>query len=946
MQHPTSELPGPTEGADAPPGPRAPGDRLRSLAGLLGCAAALILCEALVFRYLFQYGVSNIWLVDGASQHFPALVYFREWVTAILSGHGAGYGFWSWRLGLGADTLTSLSYYLADPFALISLAFPPRMIEYVYEGIFFLKILCGGLAGYFYLRTMKSTRLAAIAGVLVYAFTTFTLDLTLEHPFFLNAMILLPLVLVGTEWVLTRKRWYLLAGALFVGAATNFFIFWWVVIVGVLYAVARWFELTDPGERLRRVLRDGLGVARWYVLAAVLAAGMLVPLGIAVIGSSRSASEYTTTLFSAGRSYLALSVALISIRTAPAYFYAGFSVIGLLAALIVFLRPGRTALKTMLSAFGVFLVFPVFGTLFNGLSFPSYRFYFMGGLFLAAAVAALLSDKAPLTGRETLVSGGALAAFAAWEIYATMVLRDPLPVTLIPLALGGLAWALLAAQGALARRRMSASAEAGGRSDPMGPVTRAGIVALIIAGIAAAGVMSYDSHYSITLKSYMRLGSALEAYLRDPGERLPSLPTSGLQRFDKQQGVLGNDVGVSYNNDPLVQRYAGLDFYYSIMSLGLHTYTKGLDIRTQRLAWDFEGFDDRAALDALNGVRYYVAPPVGERFAPYGFSRVGALGRDVVYENRQPLPIGYVYHAAVRPSVYAAMPPLEKQQSLLQAVVVADDVAPGVPRAVPAAETIDVPHTLISGRGISWDSSARRIRVSVRDAAARLTFAPVPGAELYVQMTGIKFRSPGRFLPSVGTVGAGKSHRFLSPQMEGYAWGDDTLLVNLGYFANGVGSARLSITDTDVVTYDSLKVIAVPMAKFDGRVRALAAEGMRDVKVGTDTLSGTVTARSDGILFLSIPYSSGWRATVDGVPTPIVTANVGFSAIAVTSGTHSVRLDYATPGLRTGVLISLLTLFLTGVLVVLTERRIRSRRRPAEAPGHGASSETIPTEAG
>src|SRR5664280_319181 len=128
------------------------------LIGLAACSALLLVCGALVFRYLFQYGVSNIGRIDGSSQNFPAFVYVHDWFTAVLSGHGGDFGMWSWRLGLGSDTLGSLSYYVADPFALIALLFPAHLLEYVYEALLFLRILCAGLAGSLYLRNIRATR--------------------------------------------------------------------------------------------------------------------------------------------------------------------------------------------------------------------------------------------------------------------------------------------------------------------------------------------------------------------------------------------------------------------------------------------------------------------------------------------------------------------------------------------------------------------------------------------------------------------------------------------------------------------------------------------------------------------------------------------------------------------------------------------------------------------
>ena len=902
------------------------------LIGLAACSALLLVCGALVFRYLFQYGVSNIGRIDGSSQNFPAFVYVHDWFTAVLSGHGGDFGMWSWRLGLGSDTLGSLSYYVADPFALIALLFPAHLLEYVYEALLFLRILCAGLAGYLYMRTMRATRFAAAAGALVYVFTVYMLRMTVLHPYFANPMIWLPLILIGTERVLAGRRWYLLVGALFLAAASNFYTFYQVAIITVLYAVARWLEVTPRGRRLRALARDGLRVAGFYVLGAALAAVVLVPVVMSVLASSRETTPYATPLFYSVRTYLTEWVALISARAGANGFYAGFAPLALLAAAVVFLRRGNLALKTMLGALLVFAVFPFFGRMLNGFAYANYRAYFAAGIFLGAAVAIVLSDPSPLSRRELKWTGAGFGLFSLIDVAACWVLGYPLILVLVPIGLGVLSWGLLAAERRIVDRAGVAGDGAGERAPKRLMLLRAGMVGILILGVAALGVASYDEHFNPALKGYLPLGSLLPRFQKDAGSQVKTLPFDGLQRTDKQNGVVLSDLEASQTNDPLIQGFAGLDFYYSLMNDSIHEYSKSVADRAKRLAFDIEGFDDRAALDTLAAVRYYIAPPEGAGFVPYGFTASSKIGSETVYENRYALPVGYVYHSAIAPDAYDAMSPLDRQQALLQGVVVADGVAPAVPRAVPAPETVEVTYTLTPGKGLSWDLGAKRIVVK-NGSYADLRFAPVPDAEVYVEMKGLTFTSPRQLTVAVQGDGPRKVDRVMA-QARPYFWGEEAVLVNLGYHANGLTKARVIFLNKDTVGYTSLRVIAVPMARYAQHVGGLAAEGMQGVRVGADSLGGTVTAHGDGVLFLSIPYGSGWSATVDGVATEIVKANVGFSGIAVSDGTHRVELRYRTPGLDTGIIVTALALLLAIALAVATERRLASAhtRRAGDEP--------------
>ena len=71
----------------------------------------------------------------------------------------------------------------------------------------------------------------------------------------------------------------------------------------------------------------------------------------------------------------------------------------------------------------------------------------------------------------------------------------------------------------------------------------------------------------------------------------------------------------------------------------------------------------------------------------------------------------------------------------------------------------------------------------------------------------------------------------------------------------------------------------------------------------TKTKTG-VTAEShfakDEFVFFSIPWESGWSATIDGEAVDLEKVNVGFMGLAVPAGDHEIVLHYETPGLKAG----------------------------------------------
>lgn len=87
------------------------------------------------------------------------------------------------------------------------------------------------------------------------------------------------------------------------------------------------------------------------------------------------------------------------------------------------------------------------------------------------------------------------------------------------------------------------------------------------------------------------------------------------------------------------------------------------------------------------------------------------------------------------------------------------------------------------------------------------------------------------------------------------------------------------------------------------------------------------TARSsldeDVLMFFSVPYDSGWTATVNGQPAVIEKASVGFMAVRVPAGDAEIRFEYMTPGLIPGAFVSAGGLVLLGVYLLVMRRRDR-----------------------
>jgi uncharacterized membrane protein YfhO len=200
---------------------------------------------------------------------------------------------------------------------------------------------------------------------------------------------------------LRNRRLWPLTAAVCVPAYANVYFFYILAIVVVLYTVLRYFEITKKEERWRRLVPTALRVGGYYLLGLALAAPMLATAGAAVTATARSQAEYSTGLFYSATVYRTLLAGLGSAQPGPIATYMGFGVLGLLMVAVLFVgRGANTTVKAMIGVLVASICLPVAGSIFNGLTFPSNRFAFSLGVFVALAAALRLSDKRPFASVE------------------------------------------------------------------------------------------------------------------------------------------------------------------------------------------------------------------------------------------------------------------------------------------------------------------------------------------------------------------------------------------------------------------------------------------------------------------------------------------------------------------------------------------------------------------
>lgn len=98
-------------------------------------------------------------------------------------------------------------------------------------------------------------------------------------------------------------------------------------------------------------------------------------------------------------------------------------------------------------------------------------------------------------------------------------------------------------------------------------------------------------------------------------------------------------------------------------------------------------------------------------------------------------------------------------------------------------------------------------------------------------------------------------------------------------------------------------------AVVESAPRALAPV-VSDLKItgySSERLEARYTATADSLVRIAIPYFPGWQASVDGQGAQIVPVDEALSGVIVPPGSHALSLEFHTPLLRVGAILSVLT---------------------------------------
>ena len=908
------------------------------------------------------YGKSFLWTSDGMSQHYPNVLYTREWlidiVRELMNTGKVKIPMWDMTIGLGQDVFNSVAF---RPLYFLYAIFREKQIEpYLIIRVIISLYLCG-ISFFIYARNFQHTQISILLGSLVYVFCGFNYYFAERHTFFLEMMIYLPLMCLGTDRILSQNKPALFIAVTAICGISNFYFLFMLVVPCFIYACIRYSDLRE-NRSWKDFLKEVLYFGGLFAFGIGLSAFSFVPSLYRFFSSSRGSSQAVKSYIHYGlKYYLDLITSVMSSREIGIYGFLGFSGIAFICIVYLLLNKKKNSYKGLkiglLVAVIIFCI-PICAMVFSGFAGKTNRWSYAVVLVVALIVSVVFDDLMQNFKKYSLKIGAGIGIYSLIYVCIKFLTGEKIEASLV------LVWIYFFILLYI------------GRATDIG--RRVAIIALCVlfsidTALVAWSLYSPDGEDYIS--EFVDAGKINEERNNTSIAAMELTDDESVYRIDVLYPSISEKL--RYRNYGLRSGYNGLSSFFSFSDKRIIEYENELAVSQQYLQFLLLDLDQRSVLNTLAAVKYVTVPESCLSEVPYGYQRIAEMEKTYVngeteniylYENKNALPLMYLYDSYIDTEEYSTFAPNEKEQAMLQGVVLKapiqgynnTNIKFNYNAVYDEEMLLEYIKKNMDPNEIEIIDNA--IVVKKRGASVKIPVKIKKGCELYASFEGLLYQpftyneqkayELGQQYTRYENMDYVRNNMFSSKQETAYInvssdktkttipllsmehqyySGAKDKLANLGYISEDTTYVQFQFTSIGTYSFDEFSIISQPMDQYVSRVAKLAEDPVEDITIDCNTVTAHTTLSKDKILCIAIPYSDGWSAKVNGESVEVLEGNGMYMAIPLKTGYNNIELNYETPGIRLGIAISALAV---GVLILIlgipawwrTIQKIRRKR--------------------
>lgn len=883
-----------------------------------------VFTATLVFSWYFFTGTSFIWEKDGWTQHYKSLIYYSGYLRQILYGifykHQFAIPQWDFSIGEGNDILAAFHYYvIGDPFTILSVFVPYSYMYIYYEAIIILRMYLAGITfSYFCFKTGRTSHYAVIAGSLTYVFCYWVVINAVTHPYFLNPMIYLPLLLSGVEKILKKESTWLFTISVFLSAISNFYFFYMLVILTIIYVAIRLCILYK--DELKKCLPLLWHIIVPSVAGVLMASVVLLPVCYIFLNDTRMSSEATYPVIYPLSYYGQLPV-LFTTSSHINWTSMGYAAPVLLAVFLLFYKHRKYFLIKSLFITGIVIILiPFFGKALNGFSYVTNRWSFAFAFVCAYILTLMWPYLVHLKSKEAKILI-VCTAFYFIICMAVCIISDNTSKNIcIAVFLAYIFLIVLMPPAMQFKNKIKIS----------GRIRKQKVaISIIIISIFCNSYFSYV--YSGYIQKRKKTSETQELTQNETNAVLKASRLDNINSFFRYSGKELTE------NANIIAGISSTQYFWSLSNPYITDFRRKLEL-CEEMSFKYTGYDDSTALMALASVLYYTQPAEKKDSPPYGFEIIENVSNSdyTVYKNKYALPPGYTYENYMSKEKWEELPAIRKQETLLQSIVI-EDYNGKIPESSVkySSEKINYKTTCKNNDVIIKDNS---FDVLSDGAKIKLKLKSLENSEIYFYVNGLDLQEnltmPEKLVHGNTTkseiklkssAGNTKKLIYRTKQNQHYNSRHD-FTINLGYSKKPIKWITITFPVAGSYSFDSMGIFCEPMKGYKNKISELKEDSLKNIKTGTNCFSGDISLKQPKFLCLPIPYSDGWEALVDGKKVDLYKANLMYMALELDAGSHNILLKYHTPFLKAGTCISVLSFLFYGVWMWLLKTRKTERQ--------------------
>jgi uncharacterized membrane protein YfhO len=826
---------------------------------------------------VYPFGEKSVLMGDLYTQY----IQFYNHLYDVLKGDGSL--LYSWEAGMGLNFWATFAYYLSSPISFIIVLFDRSHLPEAVVLITLTKIGLSGLFMYIYLSKMyESLEMTRIMFSTMYSLISFTVGYSFNL-MWLDGIYLLPLVLLGIEFLLRGKRpfFIIVLAILFI---SNFYMAYIIGIFTFLYFIKRSLSISS-GKKL--FFKNFVSFILCTINAGGISAILTIPTYLHLKGTSYPPTD-GTGLIDPAFSFFQFFAKLYNGGTFLFDLPDVYS--GLLALLLFPLFFILNEVKAKEKGLYLILVVGVSLSLQIKLlnliwhAFESPVGYLYRFAFIFSFLIIILAFRVYLAFEKKYIP-------ALIKVYFINII--------ILMLLPEINTELMSVKKALVN------------------IILISIFALLL--YAKTIYPSYQRILPILLLFFICVDLSVNAY-RHIGT-LNSLAGYSINRNDYNMAKPGFETIVNWMNhedegfyrmntnirltpnDSFRFNYKSMSNFNTLSNGTLHEAMYRLGYSTTLGPRSLMQNNGVLVTDALFGFKYFVSDqPINK----HGYELVHCKEGVCLYKNMNATPIGFMTENQQTVFQSKTDNPFDIQNQLLGAIDGSlDYFYPLKP------STISYKNLQVQNDGpVQY---FQKIDPTL-PGSINMTFDLKDKNQLYTLLSAGK-----------GFAGFNETEVFVNGKSAGvYPTFHNERILDLGAFSSETVNVTIQFLVPETQLTQNM-FYALDIGKFEERIQQIKAESINVTSWNATSIKGNINVTKPDNLFFSIPYDPGWSAEIDEEFVPVIKIG-GFIGINIEQGQHVVELNYKPKGFNLGLLISLFSLFTLGILSFLDLRKKKSLR--------------------